>query len=148
LTNASKIAQGSRVSLRYALYLEDGTEADSSGEETVQFVYGDGTLHPGLESVLLGLAAGDKASFGIEPSQGFGLPDPDNIHAMPRDDFPEELDLTPGVVIGFSMPNGEEIPGTIVALDEARVEVDFNHPLAGHTLRFDVEVIAVEDTQS
>lgn len=144
MSNASKIAPGCCVSLRYALYLEDGTEVDHSGDEAVQFVIGDGSLHLGLESVLLGLSAGGKDSFSIEPAQGFGLPDPDNIHAMPRDDFPDELDLTPGVIIGFSTPSGEEIPGMIVSVDEARVEVDFNHPLAGRTLRFDVEILSVE----
>lgn len=148
MSNASKIAPGCRVSLRYALYLDDGTEVDSSGGESLTFVMGDGSLHSGLESVLLGLSAGDKDSFSIEPAQGFGLPDPDNVHVMPRDDFPDELDLTPGVVIGFSTPNGDEIPGTIVTVDEARVEVDFNHPLAGRTLRFDVDVITVEDSSS
>ena len=91
----------------------------------------------------LEVGSGEVQSFRIAPEQVFGYPDPANVHDLPRDDFPLEIPLEPGLVLSFAAPSGEEIPGTVLALDEARVQVDFNHPLAGHTLQFDVEVIAV-----
>ena len=138
------ISPGSRVTLHFTLALENGREVDSSRDgEAMVFTVGDGTLVAGLETFLLGLGSGEGQSFRIAPEQGFGYPDPANVHDLPRDDFPLEIPLEPGLVLSFAAPSGEEIPGTVLALDEARVQVDFNHPLAGHTLQFDVEVIAV-----
>lgn len=140
-----EIAPGSRVTLHYTLTLENGTEADSSrGGEPLIFTLGDGTMLEGLENFLLGMSAGQRASYGVSPEQCFGYPTTEAVHVMPRDDFPAEMDLAPGVIVGFTTPAGDEVPGTVTEVDEARVTVDFNHPLAGHTLNFDVEVLAVE----
>ncbi|PKM43212.1 MAG: peptidylprolyl isomerase [Gammaproteobacteria bacterium HGW-Gammaproteobacteria-1] len=140
-----EITRGSHVSLHYSLTLENGTEADSSRDgEPLTFVVGDGTMHEGLEGFLIGMKPGQQASYPVSPEQGFGYPDTDAVHVMPRDDFPVEMDLTPGVIVGFTTPAGDEVPGTITEIDEARVTVDFNHPLAGHTLNFEVEILTVE----
>lgn len=145
MTTQPEIGRGSRVRLHYTLTLEDGTEADSShGGEPLAFTLGDGTLLAGLEQFLLGMHAGQRASHRVSPEQGFGYPDAAAVQVMPRDDFPAGMDLSPGVIVGFSTPAGDEVPGTIVAIDEARVTVDFSHPLAGHTLTFEVEILAVE----
>jgi len=138
------IAPGCQVTLHYSLSREDGLEVDNSRDgEPLIVTIGDGTLAAGLEQFLLGMEAGSRNSYTVAPEQVFGFPDPDNVHALPRDDFPPELVLEPGMVLSFAAPSGDEIPGTVVELDEARVTVDFNHPLAGHTLRFDVEILAV-----
>jgi FKBP-type peptidyl-prolyl cis-trans isomerase SlpA len=143
--SGTEVTRGSRVSLHYTLALENGTEADSSrGGEPLTFVLGDGTMHEGLEGLLIGMKPGQQANYQVGPEQGFGYPDADAIHVLPRDDFPAEMDLTPGVIVGFTTPAGDEVPGTITEVDEARVTVDFNHPLAGHTLNFDVEILVVD----
>lgn len=140
-----EITHGSRVSLHYTLTLENGTEADSSRDgEPLSFVLGDGTMLEGLEGFLLGMKPGQHGEYRVSPEQGFGYPDADAVHVMPRDDFPVEMDLSPGVIVGFTTPAGDEVPGTITEIDEARVTVDFNHPLAGHTLNFQVDILAVE----
>jgi len=145
----NEIAPGMTVTLHYVLTLEDGLEVDNSrGGEPLVFTLGDGTLIAGLEDCLIGMCAGEAQRYTVEPTRGFGFPDPQNIHELPRDDFPLELDLTPGVVLSFAAPDGEEIPGVVLELDEARVKVDFNHPLAGHTLIFEVEIIDVRPAQS
>ncbi len=142
------IGPGCQVTMHYCLCREDGIEVDNShGGEPLVFTVGDGTLAAGLEELLFGLPAGTRGSYAVAPGQLFGLPDPDNVHALPRDDFPAEIVLEPGLVLSFSAPSGDEIPGTVLELDEARVTVDFNHPLAGHPLRFDVEIIAVVPTK-
>ena len=138
------ITSESKVVMHYRITLEDGTEADSSfGGEPMQFQMGDGTLSEGLEAALLGLSVGSRESLDLSPEQAFGYPDTTNIHEMPRSDFPEEITLEPGVIIGFDTPSGDEIPGMVLEVDEDRVKVDFNHPLAGHSLKFEVEILKV-----
>ncbi|GAB4292540.1 MAG: FKBP-type peptidyl-prolyl cis-trans isomerase [Thiohalomonadaceae bacterium] len=142
---AAEITRGSHVRLHYTITLEDGTEADSSrGGEPLEFVLGDGTMLEKLEEFLLGMRAGQRAAYSVSPEQGFGYPDTEAVHVMPRNDFPAEMELAPGVIIAFTTPAGDEVPGTVTALDETQVTVDFNHPLAGHTLNFDVEILAVQ----
>jgi FKBP-type peptidyl-prolyl cis-trans isomerase SlpA len=142
---AMGITSDSTVIMHFRITLEDGTEADSSfGEEPMQFQMGDGTLSEGLEQVLLGLPAGARQTFLLSPEQAFGYPDTANIHELPRSDFSMEMVLEPGVIIGFETPSGEELPGLVLEADEEKVKVDFNHPLAGHNLEFEVEILEVE----
>ena len=109
---------------------------------------GDGTLVEGLELGLYGLKAGDTQRLVLEPEQAFGLHDPAKLHQLSRSEFSRELELEPGVIIGFDTPSGEELPGTVVSLTDALVEVDFNHPLAGRVVVFEVEIIAVVPVQN
>lgn len=144
-TQAHAIGPGTRVRMHYSITLEDGTVADSTFEEDpIEFVFGDGTLQEGLELAILGLHQGDTQTLRIGPEVGFGYHDPDNVHLMSRDDFPTDLAVETGQIIGFTTPGGDEIPGMIKSVDEAGVQVDFNHPLAGHEIRFDVEILAIE----
>lgn len=143
--NPTTVAPGMQATLRYTLALEDGTVVETTeGFEPLTFTVGDGTLIEGLEAVVRGLAPGDRECLQIDPREGFGYPDVGNIHFVERDRFPDDVDPQPGLIVGFSVPNGEEVPGTILDIQGDQVRVDFNHPLAGHTLTFDVEVVAVE----
>ncbi len=138
------ISPESTVTLHLSLALEDGTVAESTFEdEPLTFTMGDGTLVAGLELGLYGLRAGATQRLVLEPQQAFGLHDPDKLHALARKEFSAELELQPGVIIGFDTPSGEELPGTIVSLDDETVSVDFNHPLAGRVVVFEVEILAV-----
>lgn len=135
---------GSEVVMHFSLILKDGTVADGSIEdEPLKFKMGDGTLIEGLEMVLYGLKTGDKQTLEIEPRDAFGFPDDENIHEMQRDEFADELEINEGVIISFSTPSGDEIPGTIIDVGEKIVKVDFNHPLAGHIIQFFVEILEV-----
>lgn len=130
--------------MHYRITLEDGTEADASfGEEPMRFQIGDGTLNEGLEEVLLGLSVGAKERFDLSPDQAFGYPDTGNIHEMSRSEFSMEMMLEPGVIVGFDTPSGDEIPGMVLEVDEEKVKVDFNHPLAGLNLEFEVEILEI-----
>lgn len=140
-----RIGRGSRVRMHYTIALEDGTVADSTfGEEPLDFVMGDGTLQHGLEQALSGLSAGERHTVRLDPWHAFGYADPEAVHILPRTDFPPDLDLTPGNVVGFTTPAGEELPGIVKALDEETVTIDFSHPLAGHDITFTVEILTVE----
>ncbi len=135
----------SRVCMHYTLRLENGFEVDAAqGDEMLEFQLGDGTLLPGLEQLLLGLSAGDECRFGVPPEQAFGARDEAAVQRMERAQFGDMV-LEEGLVIGFNTPTGDELPGTIRAIDGDTVEVDFNHPLAGHHLDFEVSILSVEE---
>ena len=140
------IQANSKVVMHYRITLEDGTVADSTWEdnEPIAFVHGDGTLASGLEEVLLGLKAGARECIALSPEQGFGYRDSSNVHALSRADFDAEMPLAPGMVVGFTLPNGEEVPGMVFEVDGDQVLVDFNHPFSGHQLNLEVEILSVE----
>jgi FKBP-type peptidyl-prolyl cis-trans isomerase SlpA len=143
------ISPESTVTLHLSLTLKDGTVAESTfDDEPLTFTMGDGSLAEGLELGLYGLRPGDTQRLELYPEQAFGLRDPGKVHQLPRADFSAELALEPGLVIGFDAPGGEELSGTIIAFDDATVEVDFNHPLAGRVVIFDVEIIDVVQAES
>lgn len=139
------ISPGSTVTLHLSLTLEDGTVAESTfGGEPHTFTMGDGTLASGLELALYGLYPGDTQRIRLTPEQTFGRRDPANIHRVPRASFPVDLHIEPGVIVGFETPGGDEVGGVVLAVEADAVEVDFNHPLAGHEITFDVEIIDVQ----
>lgn len=144
--NPDIIRPGSRVKLHFSITLEDGTVAESTfDDDPVKVVIGQGDLHEGLERALYGLKAGASQSIKISPEQGFGRPDPDARHSLSRDEFSTEIGIEPGVIVLFTTPAGDEVPGTILSVDENSVEVDFNHPLAGHDINFSVKVLTVSN---
>ena len=142
------ISPESTVTLHLSLALEDGTVAESTfDDEPLMFTMGDGTLVEGLELGLYGLKAGDRQRLVLQPEQAFGLHDPGKRHQLARADFSAELALEAGVIIGFDTPSGEELSGTIISLTDETVAVDFNHPLAGRVVVYEVEIIAVVPAQ-
>ena len=138
------VSPESTVTLHLSLTLEDGTVAESTFDDApLTFTLGDGTLVEGLELGLYGLRAGDTQRLSLFPEQAYGLRDPEKVHFLPRTDFPADMALEPGCVIGFDTPEGEELAGMVAAAEGDAVEVDFNHPLAGHVVIFDVEIVEV-----
>lgn len=138
------VSPESTVTLHLSLTLEDGTVAESTFDETpLTFTMGDGTLVEGLELALYGLRPGARQQLSLFPEQAFGRRDPGKIHRLPRADFPQDMALEPGCIIGFDTPEGEELPGMVLSADGADIEVDFNHPMAGHVVIFEVEIIDV-----
>ncbi|MEL0029129.1 MAG: peptidylprolyl isomerase, partial [Perlucidibaca sp.] len=115
--------------------------------EPPTFVFGDGSLLPGFEQAISGLAAGARGRFVIAPAQGFGERNEDNVQHFPRHQFGEQL-LEPGMVMHFADASGAELPGVIMALPEGVVVVDFNHPLAGRELVFEVDILRVLDADA
>ena len=137
------IGPDSAITLHFALLLEDGSEVDSTfGKKPAQFNYGDGNLLPSVEAKLLGLRAGSTETFTLAPEEAFGQRNPGNIQYFPRSQF-VDMALEIGSVLSFADAAKAELPGVVTAIDGDRVEVDFNHPLAGRSLLFKVEILAV-----
>ncbi|WP_330927388.1 peptidylprolyl isomerase [Candidatus Sororendozoicomonas aggregata] len=138
------ITTGSKVTLHFSLKLEDGAIVDSNFEgNPVSLIIGDGNLPKGFEKQLLGLAADEKKSVTVPPEDAFGMPNPNNIQTIARDAFGVDMALEEGLVVSFSDAGNTELPGVVRCFDEETVEVDFNHPLAGHALQFDVQILDV-----
>lgn len=145
---AITIGPGSEVTLHFTLSLPDGTVADTSREgEPMTFTMGDGVLIEGLELMLYGLKAGDSQCLSIDPTNAFGFADEENIHTLQRDEFDDSYQLEEGVIIEFQTPSGETVPGTIREVKQDEVVVDFNHPLAGLEVMFDVEILEIKPGQ-
>lgn len=139
------ISVGCRVTLHYALRLADGMEVDSSfGGEPLSFVMGEGTLDAGLELALYGLLPGRRQTLTLMPGQAFGARREDAVTWMDRAAFPADITPQPGLIISFTDDQGEEIPGAVLEINDDQVKMDFNHPLAGREIIFEVEILEVE----
>ncbi len=140
------IAQNSAVTLHFTIKLKDGSVADSTHNsgKPAKLVIGDGSLSDNFEQCLLGMKAGQQQAVELVADDAFGQPNPDNIHHMDRAKFIGEADVEVGTIMAFSGPDGMEIPGIITNIAGDSVTVDFNHPLAGQDVIFDIEILSVE----
>lgn len=132
---------GSRVCMHYSLVLDNGYVADSSGNEPLEFVLGDGTLEPALEAHLIGLKPPQQREFAIAPGTVFPWPTEAAQQWLAADAFPAGQRIEPGLIFEFNTPAGDVVPGRILAVEGTQVHVDFNHPLAGRAFTFIVELI-------
>ena len=141
------IAEGSTVSMHFTILLESGEQVDTTRDgRPATFVVGDGNLPPGFEQHLIGLVPGDDRRFEIKPEDAFGPHREENIQWLPEGRF-GEMDLEVGLMVSFAQADGE-LPGVVRSIENGRVEVDFNHPLAGKRLLFDVSIIGVGETEN
>jgi FKBP-type peptidyl-prolyl cis-trans isomerase SlpA len=147
------IVADSKISMHFALRIDgvatDGTrkkeEVDSTFEtKPAEFVLGDGNLLPGFEEFLIGLTVGDHKTFIVPAEKAFGQTNPQNIQEMKRSVFAVDMPLSPGLVVSFADAAKAELPGVIKSIEGDYVMVDFNHPLAGKDLEFEVQILAVE----
>lgn len=144
-----QINMNSLVLLHYSLAFTDGNIIESSfDDEPVQIEMGKGDLTEGMELAVFGLEEGAEQTITLTPEQTYGFRDEDNIHDMPATDFPEGLEPSENLVFSFEMPDGEEIPGTVLEINDDVVKVDFNHPLAGHELVFTVEILGINNAHA
>lgn len=129
---------GDHVSVHYTGRLEDGTEFDTSrGGEPFTFEIGSGLVIPGFEEAVKSLGVGEKKTVTLSPDEAYGQRDPGLVIDVPADRAPA------GLGVGDRVALGDGTPATVVATDSETVRVDANHPLAGQTLVFDLELVAV-----
>ena len=136
------------VSIEYKLTLDSGETADgSSPGEPLGFIVGANQVITGLEKGLRGLEAGQTALITVEPEEGYGKPNPNLYRDIPRENFPESLDIRPGMGFEARGPHGP-VTFRVRTVDGEVVGADFNHPMAGERLHFDVKVLEVREPRA
>jgi FKBP-type peptidyl-prolyl cis-trans isomerase SlyD len=133
------------VTLAYTLKDNDDRIIDQSDDGSFCYLHGASNIIPGLENALTGRAAGDELSVSIPPEQGYGVHDVEKTQAVPRGMFPAEEEIVAGMQFHAQGPDGQQLVVTVVKVEDDRVTVDGNHPLAGVQLNFDVKVLEVRE---
>ena len=141
MTRDTPIGPGTEIRLKFVLMMASGELIDSTGDNPATLRVGDGNLLPGFEQALFGLKSGSKRRLEIPFQKGFGPINSGNRQTLKKTAFSRELLLEEGLV--FSDGSKSELPGVISRVLEDVVEVDFNHPLAGKDLLFEVEILEV-----
>ena len=142
----AQAANGNIVRINYTGKLADGTVFDTSeaeGREPLGFRLGENQVLPKLEAEIVGMAAGDKKTVAIEANDAYGPHQEQAIQQVKRSQIPDDVDLTVGNALQATGPDGQVVPLRVIAADETTVTLDANHPLAGHDLTFDVELVEI-----
>ncbi|AOA56964.1 FKBP-type peptidyl-prolyl cis-trans isomerase [Acinetobacter larvae] len=138
-----RISEGSQVELHFSVAIENGAEIDNSRsrEAPVSLVIGDGNLLPGFEKSLIGLRAGDRRTVSLPPEEAFGPWNPENIQTFDTVKF-EQRPIV-GHMIEFEDKAKSSLFGVVKSVTDDVTEIDFNHPLAGRNISFEVEIFKV-----
>lgn len=142
-----KIADNHVVTLNYTLKDNDGEIIDQSQDGSFVYLHGAQNIIPGLEKELTGKAVGEQLQVKVPPEEGYGPRDDNRIEEVPREMFPEDTEIQPGMVFHAQGPNGEMITVTVLEVSDDTVKIDANHALAGVELNFDVEVIGIREAE-
>ncbi|MBN2403949.1 MAG: peptidylprolyl isomerase [Coriobacteriia bacterium] len=136
---------GDKVAVHYTGTLDDGSEFDSSeGRDPLVFTLGEGEVIPGFETAVMGLEPGSSASIVIAPEDAYGPVHPEAMQEVSMELFGEDVPPQ-GVIITLVAEDGTRMPATVASFSEdgASATLDFNHPLAGQTLHFDIKLVEI-----
>lgn len=137
------VEEGSKVKMHYVGTLDDGTEFDNSHKrgEPLEFEAGKRQLIEGIDEAIIGMEKGDRKTLKIAPEKAYGAYNEDAVKSVPRKAFGGEGELPLGSTVGVSLPDGGKVPAVVKAVTIDEIMLDFNHPLAGKTLNFEIEVV-------
>lgn len=145
----ARVHSNSAVLVHFTLKLADGTLAESTRDsgKPALFRLGDGSLSAPLEQQLMGLQVGEKCAFTLAAEAAFGSQNPDLIQFFSPRDFIQTGVPDVGTIMLFTAIDGSEMPGMVREVTADSITVDFNHPLSGHAITFDLEIIEIEPQQ-
>jgi peptidylprolyl isomerase len=136
---------GDMVTVHYTGRTEDGKVFASSVEgDPIEFKVGEGELIPGFEKNVVGMREGERQEFSVPPEEGFGDYRSELVATIGKNDFPDHFDPEEGKLLRLKRDDGETFDARITRVEGDEVTVDANHPLAGQTLRMDVDVLSVQ----
>ena len=142
-----KVEDGMYVSVHYTGALNNGDQFDSSeGRPPLEFKVGAGQMIKGFENEVLGMGLNQKKTFTLAPEDAYGNRDEKHMHEFPRTEIPAEITPEVGQTLALTSPEGHHIPARVVSVDDEKVTFDLNHPLAGESLTFAIEVVGISDT--
>jgi len=140
----SQAKTNDKVTVHYTGKLDDGTVFDSSqGRDPLEFTIGTGQVIPGFENGVVGMEEGESKTITLEPDDAYGQVRDDLIVEVNKTDIPNDIDVEVGQQLQINRPDGRVIPVLISAINDDKVTLDANHPLAGKTLTFDVELVKI-----
>ena len=139
-----KIEKGKKVKLNYSLSINGEVVDSTIGDEPLKFIQGEETLLPALEKSLEGMQKGEKKKVVLTPEEGYGPLAEDAFKELPKSILPPEIEPQPGMIVELQADDGTNIPAVIWEIKDDTIIFNMNHPLAGQSLEFDVEVVDVE----
>ena len=141
------VENGLFVSVEYTGTLNNGEIFDTSrGRRPLEVEIGTGSLIRGFEDELMGMTLNEKKTFTIKPEEAYGLRNEDYVRTFARAEIPAEINPEVGQILALNTEKGHQIPARVTHIDDEKMVVDMNHPLAGEALTFDIEVIGISDT--
>jgi len=141
-----QVENGNTVSVHYRGTLNDGTEFDSSHSrgEPLTFQVGAGQMINGFDAALPGMAVGEIKNITLTPDQAYGESNPEAITDVPKTAFPEGFNFQVDAMVQGQNDMGQPVVGTINEVKENDVTIDFNHPMAGKDLNFEIELVSID----
>lgn len=139
------IKDGSTVTLDYRVYVDGQMVDQTIPDQPFTYTQGAGQIIPGLEKRLEGFNKGDKKEIIVPPDEAYGDYSEEKVLHVPKDDLPEDVDAQVGMQLQATSQTGDLYVGIIKDVKPDHIDVDFNHPMAGRTLRFEVEVVDVQE---
>lgn len=139
------VKKGDKIKVDYTGTFEDGTVFDSSEKhgQPLEFEVGGGQLVKGFDETVVGMEKGEEKEVTLKPEDAYGQPNPQLVQKAPREQFPKDQEIKPGMMIGVGLPDGRQIPALIKDVNDKEVTLDLNHPLAGKTLKFKIKVVEI-----
>lgn len=142
-----KVEKGNNVKVHYTGTLEDGQEFDSSHKrnETLNFTVGAGQMIAGFDNAVMGMEVGESKDVTLTPNEAYGERNEEAVQPVNRQNFPEDFVVRVGEMVQGSTAEGMPIQATVVGEDEENIILDMNHPLAGKSLNFNIELVDIEE---
>ena len=135
--------KGKIAEVEYEGKFDDGTVFDTSaGKQPLKFAVGAGEVIKGFDEAVEGMKVGEEKEIKLEPKEAYGDINPNLVKSFPKDKFPQDKELTPGMIAMMTTPMGQ-VPATIKEVKEAEVILDLNHPLAGKNLNFKIKLLSL-----
>jgi FKBP-type peptidyl-prolyl cis-trans isomerase 2 len=142
------VKQGDKVKVEYEGTLEDGSVFDSTENhgEPLEFEIGSGQIIEGFEESIKGMEEGEEKQFQLQPSEAYGEPRDDLTRDVPKEQVPDDQEITPGMMLLVTLPDESQIPAEVLEVTEEKVTLDLNHPLAGKVLNFKVKIDEIDES--
>ncbi len=141
---STTVERGNTVTVHYTGTLNDGTQFDSSrGRESFSFQTGTGQVIPGFDNGIIGMEVGETKTINIPAAEAYGLINENAIQVVDKTRFDEGVEIAIGETVSGQTEDGRPVAAKIVSVEDATVTLDFNHPLAGQDLNFEIELLAI-----
>ncbi len=140
------VEKGNKVKIQYEGKLESGQVFDKSQDDKpLEFTAGAGQVIPGFDHAVMGMEIGEEKEFKIDSDNAYGSRNEELVKTVPRSQLPEGLEPKEGMMLQTQNPSGQVMPVKVVEVEEEDIKIDFNHPLAGENLLFNVKVLEINE---